>query len=526
MAELSRNPSISYSESTLLTFQTISTPRVLLVGQTNTAGVTGLYTEIQNKSIEEMEARYGKDQHITRMIKLALKKAQKTRARPIIDVYAFADSELTAGDEATATLLCTAFTESTTLKLTLGNDILTHGILNKYSISIVAGDTGNAVATKIVSAITGDDYALFTAAVDGTNTSQVNLTAKNKGVIFNGVPIFVENQKDLKGGTVTVTGFVDGVGDLNSTIQGNIITAISGIRYNAIVSPYQTQDNIIAELLARNTLQFNKVLDGILFSGISKNNADAQTYYGGEISATRKPFVVGLNGYVDNTQLKGGEHLIEPSLLAVAYGMLYAIVSTSKSDVAEYVLGTNFSYPALFCQKPTHNYVLSYIKHSGVRGDLNIEELKLLNATLLDKEKPSVSSYTVTDKIYTMSTHSQYRTLRDEALSQFLKEFLVTEIGFYTRQYTIFDEVEATSDLRAFAKNLLKVLSGADVLDESSKLLDYQVLLKNKLASAEEVIDEALTVVKENDNTGTLSVTFAGNTVYGIDQVLIALIKQ
>ena len=141
--------------------------------------------------------------------------AQRTNKRPIIDIFAFPDADLTAPTSATKTLLCTAFTKTETIKITIGNDILKYGILNKYSVTALEGETGGQVATKIVSAITNDSNSLFTAVVNGVTAEQIDLTAKNSGVAYNGIPIFIENQQDLVGGSVTVTASANGTGDLS-----------------------------------------------------------------------------------------------------------------------------------------------------------------------------------------------------------------------------------------------------------------------------------------------------------------------
>ena len=82
------------------------------------------------------------------------------------------------------------------IRITIGNDILKYGILNKYSVTALEGETGGQVATKIVSAITNDSNSLFTAAVNGVTAEQIDLTAKNSGVAYNGIPIFIENQQN------------------------------------------------------------------------------------------------------------------------------------------------------------------------------------------------------------------------------------------------------------------------------------------------------------------------------------------
>ena len=94
----------------------------------------------------------------------------------------------------------------------------------------------------------------------------------------------------------------------------------------------------------------------------------------------------------------------------------------------------------------------------------------------------------------------------------------------------ITDEVQAQKEIKVFVKNQIAILSGATGLvlanGTSRQLRDFQVLLTNKLSQAEQLIDDTLTIVKTAENTGELSFTVGANTVYGLDDIFITLIKS
>jgi len=132
-----------------------------------------------------------------------------------------------------------------------------------YSISVVTTDTQATIATKIATAINSVLSAPCTAAVDGVNDNQVNITSKFIGVISDDLTIEVVNDGSPVGVTYAVT--VGAAGTGNHDISGAL--AAFGSEWNTIViNPYGTSTFETLET-------FNGIPDPInptgLYSGVT-----------------------------------------------------------------------------------------------------------------------------------------------------------------------------------------------------------------------------------------------------------------
>ena len=106
-----------------------------------------------------------------------------------VDEIVFTDDVTTAG----------------TLLVTIGSDVI--------QVPVTSGDDNDAVAAKVVAAINGSDIPLqFTAAVDGTDSNQVNVTSRNGGVV-NGTATIAVDENGVGGTTAAVSTATPAAGD-------------------------------------------------------------------------------------------------------------------------------------------------------------------------------------------------------------------------------------------------------------------------------------------------------------------------
>lgn len=117
------------------------------------------------------------------------------------------------------------------------------------TLSIGAGDTAADVATALAAAINGfyDELTRaslpVTAAVDGVNTDQVNVTARHAGAIFNDLDIYVPTTDagNVAVGNVTLatTTAGSGVPDLSAALA-----SLGDDQFDWIVSPFADDTNL------------------------------------------------------------------------------------------------------------------------------------------------------------------------------------------------------------------------------------------------------------------------------------------
>ncbi|GJD51088.1 hypothetical protein OPKNFCMD_3839 [Methylobacterium crusticola] len=115
----------------------------------------------------------------------------------------------------------------------------------RYGVGVAVGDTGATVAAALVAAV-GRGYVVFnrrmsapvTAAVDGTVTSKVNLTAVHTGTEGNGIRIEAGldgDEIDPAGLTAAITAMTGGAGDVDMAAA---LAALGSAQFDWVASPY------------------------------------------------------------------------------------------------------------------------------------------------------------------------------------------------------------------------------------------------------------------------------------------------
>lgn len=114
------------------------------------------------------------------------------------------------------------------------------------SVGVASGDTASTIATNVVAAITAAVNLPVTAAVDGTNNYQVNITARNKGTCGNDFDLRTNYQtgQALPAGVgVTVTAMSGGT---TNPVLSTLITAMGDQWFQIIAHPYTDSTSLTA----------------------------------------------------------------------------------------------------------------------------------------------------------------------------------------------------------------------------------------------------------------------------------------
>jgi len=117
----------------------------------------------------------------------------------------------------------------------------------QITAAVAKGDDQDAVAAAIVAAITADPYCYVTAAVNGTNANEVDLTAANGGEVGNEIDLrfnHFETESFPDGISASVTTAMAG-GSGNPDI-GEIIALLPETQFNVIVHPWKDATNLTA----------------------------------------------------------------------------------------------------------------------------------------------------------------------------------------------------------------------------------------------------------------------------------------
>lgn len=140
----------------------------LLIGQKTTAGTQPVLTPVRITSAAEAAIKFGPGSMLHRQALAWFAN------NSFSEVWAVAFAEPGGGVNAVANVTFSGtVTAAGVLALYIGGE--------RVQIGVAAAETGSTTATNLVAAITANETLPVTAAVDGVNTSKVNITAKNKG---------------------------------------------------------------------------------------------------------------------------------------------------------------------------------------------------------------------------------------------------------------------------------------------------------------------------------------------------------
>lgn len=238
--------------------------KILVLGQKLSAGTATALVPVQVSSEAQAKTLFGTGSMLARMFKFLLAN------NSVIEMWAVPQVDEGSGVAATGKLTVTGpATAAGTLALYIGGQVV--------NVAVAASDTADDVADAIVTAINADSSLPVTAAVDGTDANEANLTARHKGVAGNYIDVRLNyyDETTPTGISVAITAMSGGTTNPSVTAA---LDAIGDDRYNAIVLPWTDAANLTAiesELADRwGPLTQN---DGHAYAAFSGSSADAAT---------------------------------------------------------------------------------------------------------------------------------------------------------------------------------------------------------------------------------------------------------
>jgi len=194
----------------------------LIIAQKLAAGTAVVDTPVLVLSESKAITLFGQGSHAHLMSKVAL---DNNRTIPL---YVIPVADHGSAAKATGKLDVTVTTaEAGTLHLYIAGQ--------KVQVAVSAGDTADDIAAAIVAAITAAPDLPVTAAVNGVNANEVDLTAKNGGTLGNGIDLQlnyfgeVGGEETPTGVTVAITAMSSGATDPDLS---NAVAAMGDTEYD------------------------------------------------------------------------------------------------------------------------------------------------------------------------------------------------------------------------------------------------------------------------------------------------------
>lgn len=273
--------------------------RILVLGQKLSAGTATANVPVQVLSDKQAESLFGRGSMLHRMF-VTLKANNR-----YTETWAIPQVDADEGVQASGTV-------------TFGGTVTLAGTLNLYiagkrvRIAIADSETAAASATKLAAAINAVTDLPVTAAVNGSVTAQVDITARHKGENGNSIDIrtnYYQGETTPQGRTVTIVAMSGGSGNPDVS---SAITAFGTQWWTDIICPWTDSANL-ADLETEMTARFGPMImkDGHVYCAASGSHATLVT-----LASTRNsPHVSIMGAYRSPTT---------PEEWAAAYGSVCA----------------------------------------------------------------------------------------------------------------------------------------------------------------------------------------------------------
>lgn len=205
----------------------------LIMGQRLTTGTVAALTPVLVTSVDQAKTFFGAGSMLHEMLGSLFK------ANQITETWAIALDDNASGVKSAGSISITGpATANGTLNLYIG------GVLVPVGVS--SGDAATAIATAVAAAIAANTSLPITAAVDGTNAFQVNITYRHKGIVGNFLDIRLNYQDgDVFPVGVAATVVPMSAGTLNPDISA-ALAVLGDAQYNCIATPYNDAANLTA----------------------------------------------------------------------------------------------------------------------------------------------------------------------------------------------------------------------------------------------------------------------------------------
>lgn len=202
--------------------------KTLIIGQKLAAGTQASASPIDVFSDAEAATYFGQGSIAHLMVRAALK------ANPYLALTVIALDDAGAGVAAAGSInFGGPATSAGAVTLQVGNQSVV--------IAAAANDSAATLATNLVAQIGKQPDLPLSAAVDGVTNTKVNLTAKNKGTLGNGIPLAFSTTAGGVTGTITAMAGGATDPDINTALS-----AVYSAGHNVLASPYIDQTSLNA----------------------------------------------------------------------------------------------------------------------------------------------------------------------------------------------------------------------------------------------------------------------------------------
>lgn len=240
--------------------------KLLVLGQRFAAGAVaeGVPVRITNDGIAE--SSFGRGSMLAEMLKGA------RAANPYIELWGIALNEVGAGVQATGKLTVTATSaQAGTINLYIGG--------KRVRSAVAASATATAIAAALVAAINADTTLPVTAAVNGINTYEVDLTCRWKGETGNAIDLRLNHYTGEALPTGVGVAIVAMTGGTANPDVADAIAAFGPEWWNYIVMPWTDTANLnvmATEMVSRWGAM--RAIDGIVFTAFRGNHSNTATF--------------------------------------------------------------------------------------------------------------------------------------------------------------------------------------------------------------------------------------------------------
>lgn len=256
------SPSVTFNIIPASQLSGVAEQKTLIVGQMLAAGSAtagDLIIDLPDDGSED--SLFGQRSHLAGMIR-AFKRENKVSQ---LDVIALDDDGGATKGTAEVDFTGSVATEAGEINVIVGSEKD-----HNYEVGIADTDTATDIGAALVSLITADGDAPFTAVnVAGV----VTITAANGGTLCNDWGIKVTGS--VPGVTIALTGWAGGATDPSLT---GILDPTAAIRYQTIVWPSAYTITVVGDDLDAKFNVYNNVLDGVAIQGQSDTLANLKAY--------------------------------------------------------------------------------------------------------------------------------------------------------------------------------------------------------------------------------------------------------
>lgn len=248
--------------------------KALIIGQRLTGGSVDALVDTLVSSEAQAVEYFGQGSMLHRMVQAFRASNQSTELHVIA-----VDDDAAAAAAAGSIDITGSATETGTLNVYIAYG----GTTGRVKVGVTAGDAGDAVATALAAAISADANLPVTAVVNGTTSTQVDITARHKGQAGNDIDLRVNYYRDDKtpaGLATTITAMTGGATNPDIT---DVITAMGDVQYNVIAMPYTDAANLsVVETELDDRWGPMRPIDGYAVAAADGTYAEMSTLGGNE----------------------------------------------------------------------------------------------------------------------------------------------------------------------------------------------------------------------------------------------------